>query len=475
MVLEKLVIPIGFDMGVLLEGVKLIEGLISGAIDRTKQWAEDMDKLGDVTGMETDQLAAWSFVTKKAGVDADAFSSAVVIMAKGLLDSSGELSTTGKALQDFGVDVLDAGGNVKDQSELMDDIAKKYAEFGTQTERVDFLTNIFGRSGAQLIDVFDTLSKEGGIDKVAEKVKDLGLVLDPTQYEDFQRNLNEVDLTFTGLANAFTGPLLPGATQLLEKFTSWLQSPWVADSIANIGEKLGTLASDIATGIQTGNWDAFFADFKEFTGIDIQPLIDELFKFSDWAINEGIPKWNQFIQNTKTSMADFKSSSQTETSAIKMHWLELLNAIGERFNIIFGTEGINLVINWKQVGITALQLVDIILVGLTKTWQFFNDVLSTTIALLSQLANAPSPSQVLGFSGASGGGGGYTPYPGAGINRRAAGGMSGGLTLVGEKGAELVNLPSGSYVNNAQSSASMGIDYYKLASVLAVEIAKLRD
>ncbi|MBL0320736.1 MAG: hypothetical protein IPP74_15785 [Alphaproteobacteria bacterium] len=98
------------------------------------------------------------------------------------------MSTTGKALEDFGISVLDAGGKVRDQSDLMNDIAGKYAEFGTQTERVDFLTNVFGKSGSQLIDVFDTLAKEGGIDQVKGKVESLGLVLDPNQYEDFQRN-----------------------------------------------------------------------------------------------------------------------------------------------------------------------------------------------------------------------------------------------------------------------------------------------
>ena len=55
----------------------------------------------------------------------------------------------------------------------MDDIAARYADFGTQTERVDFLTNIFGRSGAQLVDVFDTLAQEGGIDAVIAKGKRL--------------------------------------------------------------------------------------------------------------------------------------------------------------------------------------------------------------------------------------------------------------------------------------------------------------
>jgi len=447
MILEKLVIPIGFDTGLLMAGIDAITGLIDGAINRTQEWAAGMDELGDVTGLSEDKLAAWSFVAKKAGVEISDLSSATTIMVKGLLDSSGELSTTGKALQDFGIDIKDANGNVRDQSALMEDIGKKYAEFGTQTERVDFLTNIFGRSGAKLVDVFDTMANEGGIDQVKKKVEALGLVLDPTQYEEFQRNLNEVDLTFTGLANAFTGPLLPGASQLLETFIKWVQSPWIADGIANIGEKLGTLATDIATGIETGDWDAFFADIKAFTGFDLAAITN--------------------------NFAEFQAASQTETAAIKEHWNQLLTAISERLNMVFGTEGINLVIDWKQIGITALQAVDIILYGLTKTWEFFNSVLQKTIDLFSVISGQSSVAAPSG----------YTAYPGYGQafstgnkpKGKASGGSASGLTWVGERGAELVNLPSGSQVYNNQASASMGIDYYKLASILAVEFAKVRD
>lgn len=478
MLLEKLVIPIGFDTGLLMAGIDAITGLITGAVDRTQEWAAGMDELGDVTGLSEDKLAAWSFVAKKAGVEISDLSSATTIMVKGLLDSTGELSTTGKALQDFGIDIKDANGNVRDQSALMDDIGKKYADFGTQTERVDFLTNIFGRSGAKLVDVFDTMAAEGGIDQVRKKVESLGLVLDPTQYEEFQRNLNEVDLTFTGLANSFTGPLLPAAEKLLGTFTSWLQSPWVANAVKEIGANFGTFVDIIANFVDSGDWDRLGVDLATFieglTGVNIMPFITELGKISDWVINEGIPQWNQFVDNVKNGWTDFSASSQTETAAIKQHWNELLAAISERLNIVFGTEGINLIIDWKQIGITALQAVDIILHGLTKTWEFFNSVLQGTIDLLSVISGRSSVAAPSG----------YTPYPGyAGAfsstpktaNRRASGGPSGGLTWVGERGAELVNLPGGSQVMNAQQSASMGIDYYKLAAVLAVEFAKVRD
>jgi hypothetical protein len=469
MLLEKLVIPIGFDTGLLLEGIKAIEGLITGAIDRTREWADQLDTLAEVTGWSGDELASWSYIANKAGADTETLSSATVIMVKGLLDSKGALSITGKALQDFGINVLDANGKVRDQSSLMVDISKKYSEFGTQTERVDFLTNIFGRSGAKLVDVFETLANEGGLDKVKEKVRSLGLVLDDGRYEDFQRNLNEVNLTFTGLANAFTGPLLPGAESLLQTFTTWLQSPWIADEIGNIGEKLGTLATDIGVGLQTGNWDLFFADFKSFTGVDIQPLISELGKFAAWVTDVGIPKWKEFVQNAKTGLADFKASSQTETSAISGHWAVLVTSFDKYLVKLGESLGIHadFEMDWKQIGITGLQAVDLIIVGLTRLFDWIVKIKAQ--GGLLGLLDASSTS-VYVPPGAS-----KAPAPRYDKGERAAGGAASGLTWVGEKGPELVSLPTGSYVNNNQASQSMGFDYYKLAAILAVEFAKVRD
>jgi len=447
MQLEGLVIPISFNTGLLLDGIKQITGLITGAVERTKEWTEGLDKLGDVTGMATDELAAWSFIAKKAGVDTDTLSNSMTIMAKGLLDSSGELSTTGKALEDFGISVLDAGGNVRDQSALMDDIASKYAEFGTQTERVDFLTNVFGKSGAQLVDVFDTLAKEGGIEQVKSKVEKLGLVLDPTQYEDFQRNLNEVGLTFTGLSNAFTGPLLPGAESILQTFTKWLQSPWVADGIKNIGENIGKLASDIATAFETGDWS------------NILPKLDPVAltqAFEDWVA--GVD-WNQISTSFATwiKTVDWAGGTRAALDSAVNILQALLDLIGRT--------------SWSSLG-EALKSVltgvmrDGIGRAIGEAWegaaiQFWIMVDNLVAGVRARIAEALN----LGTA--------REPYPG--ITGRASGGPASGLTWVGERGPELVNLPSGSQVNNNQASASMGIDYYKFAAILAVEFAKARD
>jgi len=142
-------------------------------------------------------------------------------------------------------------------------------------------------------------------------------------------------------------------------------------------------------------------------------------------------------------------------------------------DLIFGTNGINLIIDWKQIGITALQLIDITIWGLARSWEFFNGLIRDAIELWNTFKD--SVNEWNQSAGAALFVGVPDPYAPGGAAGRAAGGSASGLTWVGERGPELLNLPNGSYVNNNQASQSMGFDYYKLAAILAVEFAKVRD
>jgi len=88
-------------------------------------------------------------------------------------------------------------------------------------------------------------------------------------------------------------------------------------------------------------------------------------------------------------------------------------------------------------------------------------VLGSLIDAIGNLPSIPTGSGT-GSAGASG----------ASMGAKASGGYASGMTLVGENGPELVNLPSGAYVNNNLSSQRMAnqpvqaiIDYDELGRV----------
>src|SRR6476646_10406594 len=106
---------------------------------------------------------------------------------------------------------------MKDQTDLIEEIGRKYNTFATQQEKINFLTEIYGKNGAAMLDFFDVLAQEGGIDKVTSKVEALGLAIDPGRYEQFNRNLEELKMIFFLLDVASTENVMPS----LETFLGW--------------------------------------------------------------------------------------------------------------------------------------------------------------------------------------------------------------------------------------------------------------
>lgn len=220
--LEKLVLPLeiadkAFNVGVgaAVAGVTALVGAMGLAIKSTFDWAGELDSIQDIIGATNKEAAAFNFTLRKSGTSTETFNSSLTIMSKGLVKADGQLDTIGKSLASWGINVKNSNGGLKTQSQLIGDISQKYNSFATQQERVNFLTEVFGRGGAQMIDFFDTLATDGGIDAVTQKVEKMGLVIDPGRYEQFTRNLEEIKLAGLGLAVSFTEKLMPVFEQLM--------------------------------------------------------------------------------------------------------------------------------------------------------------------------------------------------------------------------------------------------------------------
>jgi hypothetical protein len=258
MQLESLEIPIkaidnAFKAS-LAGAASLVAGFTAGAVaavKATEKWAGELDSIQDVIGGTAKDAAAFNFVLRKSKTDTDTFTKGLVVLGKGLVDADGRLDTTGKALKDWGINVLDSNGALKDQSALIEEISGKYNAFGTQQERINFLTEVFGKSGANLVDFFDTLASEGGIDAVTEKVERFGLAIDPGRYEQFNRNLEELKLIGLGLAVSFTEKVMPA----LENFLELVSNPSEIDAskiVAWADNAIGSFVKGLGDSIN--NW-----------------------------------------------------------------------------------------------------------------------------------------------------------------------------------------------------------------------------
>jgi hypothetical protein len=430
--LEKLSLPLevsdkAWKMGIAgaVAGVTALVGAMGLAIKTTFDWAGELDSIGDVMDVTNEQAAAFGFIARKSGVATETFTKGVVILSKGLVKADGSLDTTGKALETWGINVKDANGNLKNTTALMDDISKKYSTFGTQQEKVNFLTEIFGRNGAELVDFFDVLAKEGGMDAVTEKVKAFGLAIDPARYENFTRNLEEIKLIGTGLAVSFTEKLMPSLEGILdwterfasaapaEKFgmladplkmlfnltdafkqgvdeTDWAGlSQKLADGINNIDWGLVGLyvrqgVKNVLEGIETVVQEIDWQALGDATGNALADLVAGLYGYPDW----------------DALAVDFREGMGIVFSDMKNYALENMMELGEiLFNAIV------------KASAPVLKAWEGLIESLKEKWQSLLNLITAVIASGSTTTPGRNVTGGSESNGGSGGGG-----------RRASGG-----------------------------------------------------
>lgn len=330
--LETLTLPLEVK-----DGIKTALGAITAtvaaftaaagfAVNATFKWANELDSIQDVMGVTNKQAAALNFVLRKSGVETTKLTAAETILAKGLKNADGSLGTIGKTLKEYGINVLDANGNVRDQADLIQEISYRYNQLGTQTERVKFLTDAFGRSGGELVDFFDTLAQEGGIDKVTEKIEKFGLAIDPGRYEAFTRSLEELKLIGLGLAIAFTEKIMPVFEKLLEIITDPnLTTPEKIGQIIQAVDKfVGALINSLAQ--KVNEW------------VDSGGPATLALKFINWI--SGIGQSGEGTPSSETVRAMQNLVTAIARALAQVPWQAIGDVIADKFNEQLAKAGI---------------------------------------------------------------------------------------------------------------------------------------
>lgn len=483
------------------------------AVEATMKWEDTLDNLQDKMGSTASESAAYAYAAKVAGVQVDTFARSNVILMKGLTTAQGKLDTTGKSLEKWGVKVKDASGKVKTMATLTSDIAKKFGELGTAQERVNFLTEIYGRQGAELIDFFDVLNGEGGVDPLAKKMENLGLAMDPARFENFNRNMERLRMVVLATQVAFTEKLMP----VLESVLAWSSDFAAADTAGRVKMiqeamtkfDLPQLTSQFKDWVASVDWGAISQKFADGmnqvdwagitkaaldSGVNIEQAMLDIIQRTDWAslssalgvaftgvvrdgiggalVNAWIPAAEQFwllIDNLKYGLIQ--------------RFEDMRGAIaGAASNIVSSVIGAFSSLPGRVVGYAnsmADQLEDVFkAIEAMVVQRFFNMVQKGAATILAGIGAVVDAAHALMAAVQAAVHDVYfTVYGtveitqtmnavtkamnpghyggGGGGKKKAAGGPASGITLVGEQGPELVSLPAGSYVHNNADTRGM--------------------
>lgn len=208
------------------------------------QIAENSQKYG----IHASQLSGMALAARMSSIDMDKLGSSMGKMAK-LVGSANDGNVQSIAtLKSLNIEWKNADGTLRDQNDLMTQVAKRFADMPDGIQKTTEAQKLFGKSGADLIPMLN-----GGADALAEmqdKAQKLGLALTDVQAANLDDLGDSMDMLFEGIKGAavqFTAEASPGLKLFFDEFQSMASD--TMPFIQNLGEFFGKTMVHITAGI----------------------------------------------------------------------------------------------------------------------------------------------------------------------------------------------------------------------------------
>ncbi|PTR17506.1 hypothetical protein C8R31_101670 [Nitrosospira sp. Nsp2] len=142
-----------------LIGVGLSAGAFAAYAHRVVDTLATIDDAAQKTGSSVENLSRIEKTARAFGANFGDIDSALVKLARGIATVDDESNRTNQALRALGLSSRDAAGNLRDPSEVLIEIAKRLQNYQDGANKSAIVTDLFGKSGANLLPVLNDLAE----------------------------------------------------------------------------------------------------------------------------------------------------------------------------------------------------------------------------------------------------------------------------------------------------------------------------
>lgn len=415
--------------------------------------ADELLDLNSITGMSTDNIQKWRKATEVAGVATDAMTNASKKLTKSL-DTMGEGSNKGnEALVKLGLSL--EGIESMSADERMNTLTEALAGVDDKTARARIGTDLFGGTWAEIAPVVD-LGTEA-----MNRAKDSANIIseeDLKKANDFRIKVADMKDQLSFFVTEITIAVMP----TLSKMMDWVQDkmPVIQSTTKRAFDVAGTAIENVSNFVEDNIIPIFSALFKLImdnkdkieivlsgalnilkTAFDavkkaVKLVIDNMNILLPIIIGVTAAVGAQMIINALvTAYKTWQTATKTQTT---LQWL------------------LNTALTANPLGLVAIA-VGVLVAAIYLLYENFEAVtgaIKTAWEWLTKWNDKDAKDKNVNVkTNYTSSGGGMT----GGVPRYASGTdyHPGGMAIVGEKGAELINLPRGSSVKTADETASM--------------------
>tara|TARA_Y100000816_G_scaffold241566_1_gene188400 strand:+ start:3975 stop:5621 length:1647 start_codon:yes stop_codon:yes gene_type:complete len=199
--------------GLIVSGGAFV-GLVKSAIDS----ADSFGKLSDQTGIAANTLQAYVNAGKLAGISQETIDKGLRRLAQSMREADQGVATYADSFNALGLSVRDSEGNLKSSETVLGEIADRFADLPDGATKAAISMEIFGRSGASLINLLN-----GGSAALTEfnyAVSDEFA----QNAEFFNDQIAVLAIRFDGFRKQLVDALLPTLNNLVKMFSNILSA-----------------------------------------------------------------------------------------------------------------------------------------------------------------------------------------------------------------------------------------------------------
>ena len=196
---------------------------VADALNTVSLRGDDIAKTSRRLGLSVESLQKFRHAADLAGVPVDAMQESMRKMAVGAFRASQGVEKESKAFKALKISVKNADGSMKDNEQLILEMADRFANAGySATEKLYIANEVFGKSGSKMIELLNQGSD--ALHGQFEEMVKLGLMTEEEAKASEQYNdaLAKMRRAIDGIQTALAADLLGPMTEAVEYLTNFL-------------------------------------------------------------------------------------------------------------------------------------------------------------------------------------------------------------------------------------------------------------
>jgi hypothetical protein len=269
------------DLAYIGGGVAALGGALFGAAEHAAHFAEEIGHIAQRSGATTEQVSTLRFEADRMNVSTEAVSRGLNFFAKNLdLAATMGKGAAAAAFNDLGIALEDSAGHVRSVASVLPEVIDKLAHMEAGAQKTHDTMAIFGKGGAELIPMLNTLGTQGfaAVTKQADQFGQVVHEKDVIAANDFLLAQRTLNAELQAFALAIGRDVMPWLIQLLIKLENF---PLLLQLISLSAQKTAAYLAAIPT---------VGASLLALPGINKQ--IAETTKQMDQAITDALVKFH---------------------------------------------------------------------------------------------------------------------------------------------------------------------------------------